>query len=111
MQSARRSNRSVSGHSAYSAPPAALLDGDERGLHQTEASEQERFVQELTRLIQAARDGRLSERGRAENFTGVYRSLVEGVNEMLDHIIKPLNVAAEYVDRISKGDLPPERVH
>ncbi|MCX6665630.1 MAG: methyl-accepting chemotaxis protein, partial [Euryarchaeota archaeon] len=32
--------------------------------------------------------------------------IVKGVNETLDAVIGPLNVAAEYVDRISKGDLP-----
>ena len=32
---------------------------------------------------------------------------MEGVNDTLDAVIGPLNVAAEYVDRISKGDIPP----
>jgi hypothetical protein len=31
-----------------------------------------------------------------------------GVNDTLDAVIGPLNVAASYVDRISKGDLPPK---
>ena len=30
------------------------------------------------------------------------------VNQTLDAVIGPLNVAAEYVDRISKGDMPPK---
>ena len=30
-----------------------------------------------------------------------------GVNDTLDAVIGPLNVTAEYVDRISKGDIPP----
>ncbi|MEZ5335862.1 MAG: hypothetical protein R2741_11820 [Methanolobus sp.] len=29
------------------------------------------------------------------------------VNSCLDAFIGPLNVAAEYIDRISKGDIPP----
>ena len=37
---------------------------------------------------------------------GDYRKIVEGVNNTLDAVIGPLNVAAEYVDRISKGDIP-----
>jgi methyl-accepting chemotaxis protein len=32
--------------------------------------------------------------------------LCAGVNSTLDAVIGPLNVAAEYVDRISKGDMP-----
>ena len=33
---------------------------------------------------------------------------MRGVNAILDAVITPLNVAANYVDRISKGDLPPQ---
>ena len=39
---------------------------------------------------------------------GAYRKIVEGVNQTLDAVIGPLNVSAEYVDRISKGDIPPK---
>jgi methyl-accepting chemotaxis protein len=62
---------------------------------------------ELVRLTQASREGQLSERGKADQFRGAYAGIVEGVNNTLDAVIGPLNVAAEYVDRISKGDLPP----
>ena len=33
---------------------------------------------------------------------------MRGVNNTLDAVITPLNVAANYVDRISKGDIPPQ---
>jgi PAS domain S-box-containing protein len=36
------------------------------------------------------------------------RKVIEGFNLTLDNVIKPLNVSAEYVDRISKGDIPPK---
>ena len=39
---------------------------------------------------------------------GDFRKIVEGVNETLDAVIGPLNVAAEYVDRISQGRHPAE---
>ncbi|WP_414716779.1 hypothetical protein, partial [Syntrophomonas wolfei] len=32
---------------------------------------------------------------------------MEGVNHTLDAVIGPLNVAADYVERISQGDIPP----
>jgi len=73
-----------------------------------DASEEIRVSKEIMRLVEAAREGRLAERGRADQFEGNYRELVEGINALLDSLIKPLNVAAEYVDRISKGDLPPK---
>jgi methyl-accepting chemotaxis protein len=51
-------------------------------------------------------EGRLDTRGDAEKFGGDYAKIVKGVNDTLDAVIGPLNVAAEYVDRISKGDIP-----
>jgi methyl-accepting chemotaxis protein len=32
--------------------------------------------------------------------------MFDGINTMLDSIIGPLNIAAEYVNRISQGDIP-----
>ncbi|WP_435050987.1 methyl-accepting chemotaxis protein [Candidatus Magnetobacterium casense] len=58
-------------------------------------------------LTKAAVEGRLATRGNAEKFNGGYREIVTGVNKTLDAVIGPLNVAANYVDRISKGDIPP----
>ena len=37
---------------------------------------------------------------------GDFRKIIEGVNSTLDAIIKPLNASAEYIDLISKGELP-----
>ena len=37
---------------------------------------------------------------------GQYRQVIEGINATLDAVIRPLNVAAEYVDNISKGNIP-----
>jgi methyl-accepting chemotaxis protein len=62
--------------------------------------------QEILRLVDAASEGRLSERGRASEFTGVYREMIEGVNEILDSLTTPLNVAAAYVEHIGKGEIP-----
>jgi len=61
---------------------------------------------ELTRLTDAAKEGKLAERGNPDEFQGAYAQIVRGVNAILDAVINPLNVAANYVDRISKGDLP-----
>jgi methyl-accepting chemotaxis protein len=61
---------------------------------------------ELARLTDASKEGRLTERGRKDEFQGAYANIVVGVNAILDAVITPLNVAANYVDRISKGDLP-----
>ena len=63
---------------------------------------------ELAHLTDAAKEGRLAERGNEEQFQGAYAQIVHGVNSILNAVIAPLNVAASYVDRISKGDLPPQ---
>ena len=63
-------------------------------------------LEEVMRLVAAATEGRLSERGRASEFDGVYREIIEGVNEMLDCVTTPLKMAATYVERIGKGDIP-----
>ncbi|MFA6971264.1 MAG: MCP four helix bundle domain-containing protein, partial [Gallionella sp.] len=59
-------------------------------------------------LAKAAVDGKLETRADATRHQGDYRRIVEGVNATLDAVIGPLNVAAGYVDRISKGDIPPK---
>ncbi|PKO25801.1 MAG: chemotaxis protein, partial [Betaproteobacteria bacterium HGW-Betaproteobacteria-8] len=64
------------------------------------------LVTDAGMLAQAAVDGRLSTRADATRHQGDYRKVVEGVNATLDSVIGPLNVAANYVDRISKGDIP-----
>ena len=57
-------------------------------------------------LAKAAVEGKLDTRADASKHQGDYRAVVEGVNGTLDAVIGPLNVTAEYVDRISKGDIP-----
>jgi len=66
------------------------------------------LVSEAEMLAQAAMAGKLATRGNAGQFQGGYRKIVEGVNGTLDAVIGPLNVSAHYVDRISKGDVPPQ---
>ena len=59
-------------------------------------------------LSDAAIAGNLVIRADASRHQGDFRKIVVGVNGTLDAIIGPLNVAAEYVDRIAKGDIPPK---
>ena len=63
---------------------------------------------ELARLTQASTDGQLSERGKHDQFQGAYGNIVRGVNDILDAVITPLNFSAKYVEKISKGDIPPQ---
>ena len=63
---------------------------------------------ETKKLTDAAIAGKLDVRGDPEKINFEFRPIIEGVNHLLDSLIAPLNVAAEYVDRISKGDIPPK---
>ena len=64
------------------------------------------LVADTDMLAKATAEGKLSTRADATKHWGDYRKVVEGVNATLDSVIGPLNVAAEYVERISKGDIP-----
>ncbi|MFP4544938.1 MAG: methyl-accepting chemotaxis protein [Candidatus Kapaibacterium sp.] len=65
------------------------------------------LIEDSKMLTKAAAEGKLDTRADASKHFGDFRAIVEGVNGTLDNVIGPLNVAAEYVDRISKGDIPP----
>jgi methyl-accepting chemotaxis protein len=64
------------------------------------------LVSDANTLSKAAVEGKLDTRNDASKHHGDFRKIVSGVNSTLDAVIGPLNVAAEYVDRISKGDIP-----
>jgi methyl-accepting chemotaxis protein len=66
------------------------------------------LVADANMLAKAAVEGKLATRADGSKHQGDYRKIVQGVNDTLDAVIGPLNVAAEYVDRISKGDIPPK---
>ena len=64
------------------------------------------LVTDANLLSKAAVEGRLTTRADATKHQGDFRKIVEGVNDTLDAVIGPLNVAANYVDNISKGAIP-----
>jgi methyl-accepting chemotaxis protein len=66
------------------------------------------LVAETGVISRAAVEGRLATRGDAAKFSGDFAAIVKGVNDTLDAVIGPLNVAADYVDKISRGIIPPE---
>jgi methyl-accepting chemotaxis protein len=64
------------------------------------------LITDMDALTEAARQGKLSARADHAKHGGDFRRIVEGVNHTLDAFISPLNVAANYVQRISIGDIP-----
>ncbi len=64
------------------------------------------LVADANVLSEAAVAGKLATRADATKHQGDFRKIVEGFNDTLDAVIGPLNVTIEYVDRISKGQIP-----
>ena len=64
------------------------------------------LIAEANSLTQGAIEGKLDNRGNAEKFHGGYREIIEGVNHTLDALISPLNMSADYMEQISKGNIP-----
>jgi len=62
-------------------------------------------------LAKAAEAGDLSARADALKHLGEYRKVIEGLNATLDAIIEPLNMAANSVEDIARGDIPQQITH
>jgi methyl-accepting chemotaxis protein len=63
------------------------------------------LIDEATVLTNAAVEGKLSTRGRAEQFKGGYREIVEGVNRTLDAVILPVTEGSDVLAGMAQGDL------
>ncbi|MDF3003026.1 MAG: methyl-accepting chemotaxis sensory transducer, partial [Bacillota bacterium] len=64
------------------------------------------LVSEAEGMTTAAIAGNLANRGNMNSFQGGYRDIIAGFNRTLDAVIEPLNVAASYMNQISKGNIP-----
>jgi methyl-accepting chemotaxis protein len=62
---------------------------------------------QAARMESAVSDGRFSERADASAVGFEFRGIVEGMNKTADAFVRPIRLTAEYIDRISKGDVPP----
>ena len=65
------------------------------------------LLSDTAALVQAAADGKLDTRADASKYQGEFSKLVSGVNDTITNIVNPLNVTADYVDKVSKGVIPP----
>ena len=62
-------------------------------------------LDEIMRLVDAAKEGRLSERGKATMFNGTQREIVQGVNEVLDAILLPIGEGNRILAQVSNGKI------
>jgi len=61
--------------------------------------------QEILRLVEASKEGRLTERGHANQFTGMHREMMEGINEMLNAILLPIAEGNRILAQIADGKI------
>ena len=64
------------------------------------------LINDAKSLSQAAIAGNLSNRADSSRHQGDFKAVIDGVNETLDAIVQPLQMAAQFVERISNGDIP-----
>ena len=57
-------------------------------------------------LASSAAEGLLTERVEETKFQGNYLQIIQAVNKTMDNIIEPLYMSADYIDKISLGDIP-----
>ena len=88
--------RGVNGHSA---PDRA------NGKPQAQQDDAQLVLNEIMRLVDASKEGRLSERGQATLFNGAHREMVQGINEMLDAILLPIGEGNRILAQISSGKI------
>ena len=67
-----------------------------------------KLVGQTKQLTEAAVQGKLDTRGDVQTVPPEFQPIVAGFNATLDAVVNPLKVAAQYVDRISRGDIPPK---
>jgi methyl-accepting chemotaxis protein len=65
-------------------------------------------MEDVNMLVQATMQGNLSTRADASKHQGEFRKIVQGINDILDAVTGPLHIAAEHIERISVGVLPPK---
>jgi methyl-accepting chemotaxis protein len=63
------------------------------------------MMADLNMLVQAALEGDLAIRADVSKHQGDFRKIVEGINDTLDAVSRPLRVLAEYIEKFTKGDI------
>ncbi len=66
------------------------------------------IVEQVKEIVKNVVSGKLDTRGDVENAEIDFKGIIEETNDLINTFISPINVMAEYVDRISKGDIPPK---
>lgn len=64
------------------------------------------LINEIQLLTHSIQEGQLDRRGNMEQYSGGWRELMTGMNDVIDAFVAPIATTAGYVDRISRGEVP-----
>jgi methyl-accepting chemotaxis protein len=67
--------------------------------------EMQHVAQEVLRLVEASREGRLADRGNTSEFRGASLEVIQGINTMLDAILLPIGEGNRILAQISNGKI------
>lgn len=63
------------------------------------------IINEIEMFTQSAIEGKLSTRGEAGKFKGVYMEIIQGLNSTLDAVVEPINEASSVLKEMARGNL------
>ena len=64
-----------------------------------------RYRNEVTGVIEAAKNGNLSHRGNVAAMDAIYKPMLAGINEVIDAVVAPIAEIREKLAKVSEGDL------
>ena len=87
----------------------ALVDSDGvflgNAAEWTDLNDRLDYSREVQGLIDAGINGDLKKRGNTEVLSDVFRPMMEGINEILDAVVAPINEAGEVLTHVGRQDL------
>ena len=75
----------------------------------TDVTQEKRALNDYSKQVQTmiahCKAGRLSERTSPDAASGMYKPMLQGINDILDTTLAPIDVLRRHLERIAKGDL------
>ncbi len=72
----------------------------------TSKKKKRELIKEVEKINSGIQNGKLDMRMDTANLSGEYKEIAKGINKTIDSLVAPINVTAEYIDRISTGNIP-----
>ena len=72
---------------------------------ETNLKEAQTVVEEVNRVATLLEKGKLTERAQLDNAEGSYKKLVDGFNNAIENILKPVNEAVSCLSEMARGNL------